>query len=214
MHPTFYPAEASPRGAVLLAHGAGAGQQHPFMTAMARGLARRGLHVMTFDFPYVSAGRRAPDPPAVLEQAVADSLAALRGRGEVGSLSVIVGGKSMGGRIASQAAARGLLPGVKGLFFLGYPLHPPGRAAQTRDKHLIDVPMPMFFIQGARDTFGTPDELAPVLERLGARAELMVVKGGDHSFKAPKSEGSQTEVYERILEALSSWFDRLRRGSI
>jgi predicted alpha/beta-hydrolase family hydrolase len=209
MHPTFYTAEASPRGAVLLAHGAGAGQRHPFMTATARGLARRGLHVMTFDFPYMSAGRRTPDKPAVLEQAVADALTALRSRREVGNLAIIVGGKSMGGRIASQAAARGLLPGVKGLFFLGYPLHPPGRPAQTRDKHLTDVPVPMLFVQGTRDTFGTPDELAPVLDRVGARAELMVVSGGDHSFKAPKSEGSQTEIHERILEALSSWFHRV-----
>jgi predicted alpha/beta-hydrolase family hydrolase len=210
MHPTFYPAEVSSRGAVLLAHGAGAGQQHPFMTAMARGLARRGLHVMTFDFPYMAAGRRAPDTPAVLEQAVADALDALRGRGDVGNLSVIIGGKSMGGRIASQAAARGLLPGVKGLFFLGYPLHPPGKPSQTRDKHLAAVGMPMFFVQGSRDTFGTTDELAPVLDRLGAHAELMVISGGDHSFKAPKSEGSQLEIYDRILDAISNWFDKVR----
>jgi predicted alpha/beta-hydrolase family hydrolase len=210
MEQTFYPAESSPRGAVLLAHGAGAGQRHPFMTATARGLAHRGLHVMTFDFPYMSAGRRTPDKPAVLEQAVADALAELRGRREVGNLALIVGGKSMGGRIASQAAARGLLHGVGGLFFLGYPLHPPGRPAQTRDKHLTDVPVPMLFVQGTRDTFGTPDELAPVLDRLGARAELMVIPGGDHSFKAPKSEGSQTEIHGRILDALSAWFDRVR----
>jgi hypothetical protein len=209
MDHTFFASDSSPRGAVLLAHGAGAGRQHPFMTATARGLARRGLHVMTFDFPYMSAGRRAPDKPAVLEQAVADALDALGGRAEVGNLSVVVGGKSMGGRIASQAAARGLLPGVKGLFFLGYPLHPPGRPAQTRDKHLAEVPMPMLFVQGTRDTFGTPDELAPVLNRLGARAELMVISGGDHSFKAPKSEGSQAEIHDRILEALSTWFDRI-----
>jgi predicted alpha/beta-hydrolase family hydrolase len=210
MEQTFYPAESSPRGAVLLAHGAGAGQRHPFMTATARGLAHRGLHVMTFDFPYMSAGRRTPDKPAVLEQAVADALAELRGRREVGNLALIVGGKSMGGRIASQAAARGLLHGVGGLFFLGYPLHPPGHPAQTRDKHLTDVPVPMLFVQGTRDTFGTPDELAPVLDRLGARAELMVIPGGDHSFKAPKSEGSQTEIHGRILDALSAWFDRVR----
>ena len=210
MDPVFYPSESSPRGAVLLAHGAGAGQQHPFMTAMARGLAHRGLHVMTFDFPYMSAGRRTPDPPAVLEQAVADALDVLRRRGEVGDLSVIVGGKSMGGRIASQAAARGLLPGAKGLFFLGYPLHPPGKPAQTRDKHLTDVPIPMFFVQGSRDTFGSTDELGPVLDRLGARAELMVISGGDHSFKTPKSEGSQVQIYERILDAISAWFDRVR----
>ncbi|HEX2444588.1 MAG TPA: alpha/beta fold hydrolase [Vicinamibacterales bacterium] len=210
MAPSFYPAESSARGAVLLAHGAGAGQQHPFMTATARGLARRGLHVMTFDFPYMSAGRRAPDPPAVLEQAVADALDALRGRGEVGDLSVIVGGKSMGGRIASQAAARGLLPDAKGLFFLGYPLHPPGKPAQMRDKHLMDVPMPMFFVQGSRDTFGSTDELGPVIDRVGARAELMVISGGDHSFKTPKSEGSQAQIYDRILDAISTWFDRVR----
>ena len=172
----------------MLAHGAGAGQRHPFMTTMARGLARRGVHVLTFDFPYMEAGRKAPDRPQVLEESLAAAVRTLRDRPEVTpSLPVFAGGKSMGGRIASQAAARGLLPDVKGLFFLGYPLHPPGKPEQLRDRHLPDVSVPMLFVQGSRDTFGTPEELRPVLDRLGDRATLVVIEGGDHSFSVPKS---------------------------
>jgi predicted alpha/beta-hydrolase family hydrolase len=210
MQPSFYPAESTARGAVILAHGAGAGQKHPFIVAMARGFARRGLHVLTFDFPYMAAGRRAPDPAPVLEQAFADAVGAARGRAEIKDMPMVAGGKSMGGRNASQAAARGLLTGVKGLFFLGYPLHPPGKPEQTRDRHLDQVAMPMLFIQGSRDAFGTPDELKPVVQRLGSRVETVVVTGGDHSFKTPKGSGSQTEVYDRVLDEVTRWFERVR----
>jgi predicted alpha/beta-hydrolase family hydrolase len=206
MAPSFFAAQADARGAVVLAHGAGAGQRHPFMTTVAKGLAERGWHVLTFDFPYMEASRSAPDRPEVLEESMAAAVRSLRDRREVTkNMRIVAGGKSMGGRIASQAAARGLLPDVKGLFFLGYPLHPPGKPQQRRDRHLSDVPVPMLFVQGSRDTFGTPEELRPVVDRLGGRATLVVVEGGDHSFAVPKSAGSREQVLESVLERLSKW---------
>jgi predicted alpha/beta-hydrolase family hydrolase len=192
----------------VLAHGAGAGQRHPFMTAVAKGLARRGWQVLTFDFPYMEAGRKAPDRPGVLEASMAAAVQALKDRRETTpKVPLFAGGKSMGGRIASQAAARGLLPDVKGLFFLGYPLHPPGRPQQLRDKHLPDVRVPMLFVQGSRDTFGTPEEVRPILDRLGDRAELFAIEGGDHSFAVPKSAGSRDQILERVLDRVASWMD-------
>jgi predicted alpha/beta-hydrolase family hydrolase len=205
---SFFSAESPARGGVVLAHGAGAGQRHPFMTTVARGLAGRGFHVLTFDFPYMEAGRKAPDRPDVLEASMAAAVRALKERREVtATLPLFAGGKSMGGRIASQAAARGLLPDVKGLFFLGYPLHPPGKPQQLRDQHLPDVAVPMLFVQGSRDTFGTPEELRPILDRLGARAELFTIEGGDHSFAVPKSVGSREQILERVLDWLASWME-------
>ena len=203
---SFLPAETAARAAVVLAHGAGAGQKHPFMTTIARGLAKRGFHVLTFDFPYMEAGRKAPDRPEVLEESMAAAVRALQDRREVApTLPLFAGGKSMGGRIASQAAARGLLPQVKGLFFLGYPLHPPGKPQQLRDKHLSDVRVPMLFVQGSRDTFGTSEELRPVLDRLGDRGEIFVIDGGDHSFAVPKAAGSRDQILERVLERVAGW---------
>jgi len=206
----FHSAGAAARAAVVLGHGAGAGQRHPFMVAVGEGLASRGIHVLTFDFPYMEARRRSPDPGPVLEQAFSDAVRVAAGRADVARLPLFAGGKSMGGRIASQAAARGLLPAVKGLVYLGYPLHPPGKASQLRDRHLPDVPMPMLFVQGSRDAFGTPEELRPVLDRLGARATLVVVDGGDHSFAVPKSAGrSQQQVIGSILDAAAEWIQSI-----
>jgi hypothetical protein len=156
----------------------------------------------------MEAGRKAPDRPDVLEASMAAAVRALKERREVtATLPLFAGGKSMGGRIASQAAARGLLPDVKGLFFLGYPLHPPGKPQQLRDQHLPDVAVPMLFVQGSRDTFGTPEELRPILDRLGARAELFTIEGGDHSFAVPKSVGSREQILERVLDWLASWME-------
>jgi uncharacterized protein len=178
------------------------------MMTVAKRLAGRGWHVLTFDFPYMEAGRRAPDPAHVLEESLAAAVRSVRDRREVESnLPVFAGGKSMGGRIASQAAARDLVPDVKGLFFLGYPLHPPGKPAQLRDRHLPDVRVPMLFVQGSRDAFGTPEELRPVLARLGDRATLVVIEGGDHSFVVPKTKGSRDQVLESVLERLGAWMD-------
>jgi predicted alpha/beta-hydrolase family hydrolase len=216
MAPSLFTAESPARGGVVLAHGAGAGQRHPFMLRMAQGLAKRGLHVLTFDFPYMEVRRKAPDPAHVLEESFAAAVRRLRDHADVAQefgdrkLPIFAGGKSMGGRIASQAAAKGLLPDVRGLFFLGYPLHPPGKPEQRRDAHLPDVSVPMLFMQGSRDAFGTPEELQPVLDRLGDRATLFVIEGGDHSFAVPKSAGSRDHVLESVLERLGGWMsDRI-----
>jgi len=214
-----YPAETGSDGAagatLILAHGAGAPQTHPFMTAFARGLARRGVHVVTFNFLYKERGRRAPDPAARLEACYRDVLAAVRERRSATDHRFLVGGKSMGGRIASQVVAAnaraGTAPGVDGLVFLGYPLHPPGRPEKLRDAHLPSITAPMLFVQGSRDTFGTPDELRPVLDGCVA-AELFVVDGGDHSFKMRgKDAPTEAQVYARVQDAISGWIGRLQR---
>ena len=214
-----YPAETGPDGAagatLILAHGAGAPQTHPFMTAFARGLSRRGVHVVTFNFLYKERGRRAPDPAARLEACYRDVIAAVRERRSGTDHRLLVGGKSMGGRIASQVVAAdaraGTATGVDGLVFLGYPLHPPGRPEKLRDAHLPSITAPMLFVQGSRDTFGTPDELRPVLSGCPA-ADLFVVDGGDHSFKVRGRDApTEAEVHARVQDAISGWIGRLQR---
>ena len=214
-----YPAETGPDGAagatLILAHGAGAPQTHPFMTAFARGLSRRGVHVVTFNFLYKERGRRAPDPAARLEACYRDVIAAVRERRSGADHRFLVGGKSMGGRIASQVVAAdaraGTAPGVDGLVFLGYPLHPPGRPEKLRDAHLPSITAPMLFVQGSRDTFGTPDELRPVLAGCPA-AELFVVDGGDHSFQVRGRDApTEAQVHARVQDAVSGWIGRLQR---
>src|SRR6202163_739379 len=158
---------------LILGHGAGAGQSSGFMVSFATALAARGIETVTFNFPYMEQGRRLPDPKDKLEacyRAVIETVAR-RKRGRLA-----IGGKSMGGRIASQVAAGGA-PDVAGLVLLGYPLHPPGKKDQLRAKHLADIKAPMLFVQGSRDTFGTPEELRPILETLKAPAELYEVAG-------------------------------------
>lgn len=235
----YYPA-ASPEdvGArLILAHGAGAPQSHPFMVAFARGLAERGVDVVTFDFPYMEARRRVPDPAPVLERCYLRAIAAVRA-GPPGGASgaakgadrrppaLFIGGKSMGGRIASHVAAfhADAAGDLAGLVFLGYPLHPPGRPDRRRDAHLPDIAAPVLFVQGSRDAFGTPDELRPVLDILGSRAELLVVEGGDHSFvvsrtasasAAPRrgageaGAASQAELHARVQDGIVAWMRRV-----
>ena len=212
-----YPAEAGAATAIaatlILAHGAGAPQTHPFMTAFARGLVRRGIHVVTFNFLYRERGRRAPDPAARLEACYRAVIAAVRDRQPGTDRRLLVGGKSMGGRIASQVVAAdtqaGVSPGVDGLVLLGYPLHPPGRPERLRAAHLSAIAAPMLFVQGSRDTFGTPDELRPVLA--GCRsAELFVVDGGDHSFKVRgKGAPAEVEIHAGVQDAIGGWIGRL-----
>ena len=166
---------------LVLAHGAGSGMRAPFMAGFAEGIGRLGVATLRFEFPYMQAGRRAPDRPQVLldswREAFAEGVERAAGR------PVFAGGKSMGGRIASMAAAEGMA--AAGLVFLGYPLHPPGRPEKIRDAHLDAVPSPMLFLQGSRDTFARPDLLAAVIARLGPRAHRVEVAGGDHSFRVP-----------------------------
>lgn len=192
----------------MLAHGAGGNQASAFMVRFAGALAARGIDAVTFNFVYSEQGRRLPDRNDKLEACYRQQIAAFRDGafGEsVGRGKLVIGGKSMGGRIASQVAAADAA-GVSGLVLLGYPLHPPGRPDQMRTKHLADIRTPLLIVQGARDAFGTPDELRPILRRLKAPADLHVVEAGDHSFKVPKSAGTaQEHVYERVLDEIDRW---------
>jgi predicted alpha/beta-hydrolase family hydrolase len=200
---TLYPA-AAPRAALVLAHGAGAGQRSPFMTATARALAARGITTATFDFPYMRTGRKVPDPAAVLEQAWREAIDSARALDTFGGLPLYIGGKSMGGRIASRAADSNDLP-IDGLVFLGYPLHPPGKPQQRRDAHLPSIMAPMLFVQGTRDAFGTADEIRDLLPRL-RRAEIYEIAGGDHSFKVPAKGGvPQAQVMESIYDRIAAF---------
>src|SRR5713226_4733105 len=182
----LYPASKTDRAGVtvLLGHGAGSNQLSAFMRMVASGLAARGFDAMTFNFLYKEQGRSVPDPKARLEscyRAVID--AALKHKKLKGN-KLIIGGKSMGGRIASQVAATNP-DGIDGLVFLGYPLHPPGRPEKMRDEHLPKVSAPMLFVQGSRDAFGNEKEIRDVIKRLRLPATLYAIEGGDHSFKVP-----------------------------
>jgi hypothetical protein len=199
-------AASQPFARAVLAHGAGAGKDHPWMRHFAEALASRGVEVLRFDFPYVAAGRRAPDRGPVLESALAELVHAEAAEG--GDLPLFVGGKSMGGRMASQAAAHGLLPPVAGLFFLGFPLHPPGKPEQRRDAHLAGVRAPLLFVQGARDAFGDEAEIGPLAAKL--RATLHVVPAGDHSFAVRKKDGVDgARALEDAVDAVVRWMRAL-----
>jgi predicted alpha/beta-hydrolase family hydrolase len=208
-----YPAEAGKHAGVrlILAHGAGAGQASSFLVRFASALAARGIDTVTFNFLYTEQGRRVPDRNDKLEacyrrviEACHDGVLARKPRAKL-----VIGGKSMGGRIASQvAAADG--GGIAGLVLLGYPLHPPGQPEKLRTKHLAGITTPMLFVQGSRDSFGTPAELKPHIGQLNADVDLYVVEGGDHSFKVPKGTGrSQDQVYEAVLDKIERWLLRL-----
>src|ERR1700690_476023 len=191
------------RAALLLAPGAGAPQTHPWMVAVAGALSDRGLDVITFNFLYAEAGRRAPDKNDVLEATWRAAIDAVGARSDVGRERLLIGGKSMGGRIATQVAAQGDVDGA-GLVLLGYPLHPPGRPRQLRAAHLPSVRAPMLFVQGSRDPFGTPAELAPIVETLARGTRLFVVEGGDHSLGVPKRSGETLEmVIARVADEIA-----------
>lgn len=212
------------RTTVLLGHGAGANQSSPFMRLFASGLAERGMDAMTFDFLYMEQGRRAPDPNAKLEHCYRAVMSAAQSHKKLKGNQLVIGGKSMGGRIASQVAAQvnddaladGRAPApvlsdagravVSGLVFLGYPLHPPGKPDQLRDKHLRNIHAPMLFVQGSRDAFGSADEIVSVIKRLKLPATPYIIEGGDHSLKAPKSSGlTQSQIYEAVMDEICRW---------
>jgi uncharacterized protein len=195
---------------LVLAHGAGANQSSAFMVEFAAALAARGIETITFNFAYTEAGRRLPDRNDRLEACWRAVIAAARGgMGGRERRKLAIGGKSMGGRIASQVAAADS-DGIAGLVFLGYPLHPPGQPEKLRSKHLSDIRAPMLFVQGSRDAFGIPDEIAPIITTLKAPAQLYVVQGGDHSFKvAKRAVPPQAQVYELILDEVERWLRAL-----
>jgi uncharacterized protein len=199
-----------PRGVtLLLAHGAGAPQTHPFMVDMATRLAVRGLDVVTFDFLYTARGKKLPDRNDVLEATWRAAIGAVRARSGLTGRAFYCGGKSMGGRIVSQVAAADGGLQLTGLVFLGYPLHPPGKPKARRDAHLPDVPFPMLFVQGARDPFGTALELKRLCGKL-PRASLHVVPEGDHSLSVPAR--GVPDAQERALDGAADAIAAFTRG--
>ena len=193
-----------PRCLYVLAHGAGAGMRHRFMEAVAAGLSERGVATLRYQFPYTEGGGRRPDPPAVLQATVRSAVATARNVAP--GLPLLAGGKSLGGRMTSSAAARGELPGVRGLVFLGFPLHAPNRPGIERAEHLDAVQRPMLFLQGTRDALADLTLMRTVCGRLGERATLHVLEGGDHSFAVLKRSGrDQEEVMAELADAIASW---------
>jgi predicted alpha/beta-hydrolase family hydrolase len=206
-----YPAATKPRAGVtlILGHGAGAGQTSDFIVSFASGLTARGIDMITFNFLYREQGRRIPDPNDKLEACCRAVIEAVREQMKSRDDVLAIGGKSMGGRIASQVAAGGITE-LAGLVFLGYPLHPPGRPDRLRAKHLSDIKAPMLFVQGSRDAFGTPDELCPIVTPLEPPADVYVVEGGDHSFKVRKGAGvSQEDIYRAIQDHIAAWLNEV-----
>jgi len=193
------------RTVVVLGHGAGGTRHTPMLVALAEDLASSGRAALLYNFVYSEAGRRRPDPPAVLERTAAE--AAEVGLERSGAARLVVGGRSMGGRIASQVVAGG--GRADGLAFFGYPLHPPGQPRKLRDAHLGRVAAPMLFVQGTRDAFAREDLIRDVLARLGHRAERHLVEGADHSFGVRKSSGrTSAEVTAEVRGALFDWLER------
>ena len=192
----------------VLAHGAGAGMTHPAMAAVTTGLAERGIAVLRYQFPYMEQGSKRPDPPALCHAAVRAAVAEAGKR--LPKLPLIAGGRSFGGRMTSQTQAKAPLPGVLGLAFLGFPLHPPGKPSDERAAHLADVQVPMLFLQGTRDELADLALLQPVVARLGERATLRLFEEADHSFDVPARSGRKTaEVRVELLDALAAWIGAL-----
>ena len=204
-----YGAEGA-RAALVLAHGAGAPQTHPWMVRMAGALASRGLEVFTFNFLYAESRRRLPDKTPLLEATWRAAALAVRARSAIARRKLFIGGKSMGGRIATHVAAAeapDAVDDLAGLVLLGYPLHPPGRPDKLRASHLARVRAPMLFVQGARDAFGSPAELEPFASPLAARGtRIFAIEGGDHSLVPPKSSGLDLErVMARVADEIAAF---------
>jgi predicted alpha/beta-hydrolase family hydrolase len=199
---------ANARASYVLAHGAGAGMRHSFMERVAAGLAQRGIATLRFNFPYMENKQRRPDTPAVahatIRAAVTEAARLCPG------VRLIAGGKSFGGRMTSQAQAKAPLPGVKGLAFLGFPLHADSKPSTERAEHLAGIAIPVLFLQGTRDKLADLGHLKPVIEALGPKATLHEVAGGDHSFAVLKKSGrSNEQAIEELLDALASWIGQL-----
>ncbi len=200
-------APSAARACYVIAHGAGAGMAHPFMAAIANDLAARGIATLRYQFPYMERGSKRPDSPkaaqAAVRAAVAEAARLLPG------LALFAGGKSFGGRMTSQAQAASALPDVRGLVFLGFPLHPPGQPADERGAHLFDVQIPMLFLQGTRDEFAELRLLEALVARLGKRATLRLFDDADHSFHVPARTGRKDpEVRAELADAIEEWIDK------
>jgi len=194
------------RAGYVLAHGAGAGMHHPFMAAVADELAQRRIASLRYQFPAMERGGKRPDSPQVAQATVRAAAAAAQQL--LPGLPLIAGGKSFGGRMTSQAQAKAPLPGVRGLAFLGFPLHPAGKPSQDRAKHLFDVRIAMLFLQGTRDALAALDQLEPLCRALGARATLRLFEDADHSFHVPARTGrNDAQVRGAMLDALAAWIE-------
>lgn len=202
----------APKGSVatlVLAHGAGAGMDHPFMAGFSRAIAEAGISTLRFNFPYVERGKRSPDPERVLRDAWLAAFGAAVSK--AGGRAVLAGGKSLGGRIASMCVADGMP--ADGLVFLGYPLHPPGKPERIRDEHLYGITVPMLFLQGTKDPFATPALLAKVVKKLGARATLERVEGGGHSFKVGGAKSNDREIGTTLADRVAPFIRRVAAAS-
>src|SRR6266481_1146769 len=198
------------RACFVFAHGAGAGMTHPFMEAVATGLAERGVATLRYQFPYMEKASKRPDPPGIAQAAVRAAVAEA-GR-HCGDLRLIAGGKSFGGRMTSQAQAAALLAGVRGLAFLGFPLHPAGKPSNERAKHLSDVHVPMLFVQGTRDKLAEFQLLEPVVKGLGTSASLHLVQEADHSFHVLARSGrNDRDAMREVVDTLSAWISATAR---
>jgi uncharacterized protein len=199
-------APAKARACYVLAHGAGAGMTHPFMAAVARELAERGVATLRYQFPYMEKGGKSPDPPKLAHATVRAAVAETARR--LPKLPLIAGGKSFGGRMTSQAQATTPLPTVRGLAFLGFPLHPAKQPSSERGKHLFEIEVPMLFLQGTRDALAMLNELEPLCAALGKRAVLNLFQDADHSFHVPARTGRKDpQVRSEMLDALTEWID-------
>ena len=194
------------RAGYVLAHGAGAGMTHPFLAAVAEGLAERGIATLRYQFAYMERGSKRPDAPRLAQTVVRAAVAEMARLAP--HLPLIAGGKSFGGRMTSQAQAASPLPQIRGLAFLGFPLHPPGRPAAERGEHLLGVRVPMLFLQGTRDDLAEPALLGALVERLGPRATLKLLADADHSFHVPRRSGhTDAQITAELLDALVDWID-------
>ncbi len=200
---------ASARACYVMAHGAGAGMTHPFLDAVAEGLSRRGVATLRYQFPSMERGSKRPDAPQVAHLAVRAAVAEAARLAP--GLALFAGGKSFGGRMTSQAQALAPLPGVRGLAFIGFPLHPAGRPGDERAAHLDAVDVPMLFLQGTRDDLADLALLEPVIRRLGDRARLQRYEGADHSFHVLVRSGSpRVDIGNDLPQALADWIEEVR----
>lgn len=199
------PAEA--RICYVLAHGAGAGMAHPFMAAIANGLAERGIATLRYQFPYMEQRSKRPDSPKVAQATV--RAAVIEASKLVRDLILVAGGKSFGGRMTSQAQAASPLPKVRGLAFLGFPLHPAGRPSDERGHHLFQVKIPMLFLQGTCDALADTVLLEALVQQLGSRATLKLLPDADHSFHVPARTGrTDTDIRSELLDDLATWMEK------
>jgi predicted alpha/beta-hydrolase family hydrolase len=189
---------------MLLAHGAGAGMRHPFMESLANELATEKIATLRYQFPYMEQGGKRPDPPKLAQATV--RVAVAKAAELMPAVPLVAGGKSFGGRMTSQAQAASALPGVRGLAFLGFPLHPAGRPSDERAAHLFAIEVPMLFLQGTRDGLADLGLLQRLIERLGARASLQLFEQADHSFRVPARAGrTEADIRREMMDALAAW---------